>query len=323
MPDSNAQEVAQGKNSSKTLTKWIFILVLVIAIYFGSMFFWPQIANSYEHVKNATETAIQPITQIANPQQVITQYDQIWGSTTVAPELNKFSLEFKNAVNPVNGTLNVAAELTVKADEDLILRPQCYLDGQAISTDPTEKTLPKSDGEQHFSVTCSNGVGGKELSIKIGNPSKIESVSQIWLGSGENKGKLFSKQDYSSSYSLSLSTLDDMPFNDTAKKYPLLVQIRKDRQSSTLKSIESLKISTIANVISIECPFGNEFSGDRMALTPYADLANKNADQYNLLCQVSLTSPPGGSEYAAFIAADMAYTAEEEFKTSLASINTA
>ena len=289
-------------------------IILIAVIIFGAYSYWPQITNAYEMVKNSTGTAIKPITQILNPNETITQYQNIWGSASSAPEPNKFTLQF---VNPANQTpFSVVAGLTVKADEDLTLKPQCFLDNQSIATDPAEIVLSKSDLEQSSSITCSNPTGGKQLSIKIENPSIVETVAQISLGSGKNSGKLTSKQNHGSAYSLSLSTLDSLPFNVT-RSYPLKITIQKVRASATLEDIGSLKISTLSSNYHIECPFGNELSADRNTLAKYQNKNNQANDEYDMICQIVVTEIPGAMENS-FLVADMGYTAQEEFKTTLA-----
>ena len=136
------------------------------------------------------------------------------------------------------------------------------------------------------------------------------------LGNGTNAGKLASKQNHGSAYSLSLSTLDSLPFN-VAKSYPLRITIQRERASATLEMINSLKISTLSSNYHVECPFGNELSADRNTLAKYQNKNNQASDEYDIICQIVVTNIPQGLEQS-FLLADMSYSAQEEFKTALA-----
>lgn len=318
-PLQQSQKIEVVTNKKSKVKYVIYVLLIVVAI-FGLNAYKPQILNAYNLAVNNTQTAFQPITQTLS-QQGAQQYYNIWASPT-APEPNKFTLTFQT---PASLTpFSIAAGLTIKADSDLTLKPQCFLDGQAITTDPTDMFIPKSDSDQSRSITCSNSASGKQLDIKIDNPASIKTIANMWVGSSnetKNLGVLKSKQAQASAYSLSLSTLDNIPFNAT-KSYPLQVAIKRSRSTSTLQSISSLKLSTLSNSYHIECPFGNELSMDRASLlkSVYFNSNNVASDEFDITCQIVVTQIPDSGAEESFIITDMSYVSQEEFKTSLSNI---
>lgn len=312
-PYEGGREIEVSKPSSGAPShtfKNIVLIVILALLIFGAYSYWPQITNAYESVKNSTSVAIQPIMQILNPQQTIQQYNDIWGSPTVRAGAEQKKVLSVSFLNPVNQTpLNVIAQLTVNTNEDLVLNPQCYLDDNAITTEPSNLNFMKSTFEQHSSIKCANTLGGKDLSIKVETPLTVKSVLTVWTGKGSNLNVLNSEMDHSSAYSLLLTTLNDQPL--ASGDYPMIVKIKRESSNVVLKRIESLKIATVSPGISLSCP---AISGDKGALSKY--LVDKNSDTYIAECTISISED--GTLQRSFIESQMDYVVEEEFKTTLA-----
>ncbi len=233
-----------------------------------------------------------------------------------APADKNIRVEFFNAVNKT--PLDVAARVSVRTNEEMRVRVKCLLDNVTITATPSELTFEKSSGEQQRAVTCSNSFGGKELSLITEAPFITETTQELYVGTGERRGKIPSIQLRESPYSLSLELGDDQPLTARPDPYLLLVKFFRQESSARMKSLEFLRIST-PNVpsYSLRCNPPLEsmtFSGDRQKLDSAVN--DKKADGFVFLCNIAVLER---SDVAlrSFINANASYIIEHEFKTSL------
>lgn len=216
-----------------------------------------------------------------------------------------------------NQPIEISGELTVMNQlfDNMHIDARCSINNVTINANPSSFDFSKSSAEQYNALTCSSPEYIKgDLSLKLSSKYKSETVLPITIGQKGNIGKQISEMKYDSPYKLSISLSYSQPLRNG--DYIMYVVLEK-QQTSTLTSIESLKVSTISEKAKISCDKMSNlgvFSMDRETLKEF--LINPSKDTFLWQCRLDIENAPESSEEA-YIGAEAIYTAESEYKTSL------
>jgi len=330
--------MAEEKEVKKSKTRPVFWLVLAVAILFLVYSYRDTIysysKSSLDSLSKGASSILKPFSCLINPTQCQTAYTEIWETPKAAtPETSYVKVDFENTVAR-GGKVDVIAALKVKALEPINIKPSCELDDYPINTALPEATtsilnFQKSSSEQHSSIECSGETGVEkssyQLKLKLERSSKINAIWPVWLGSSSSKmGIVKSEMPNKAPYSLDIVSFSDQPFKDG--KYDFYVRIKREEAETKLKSIESLKLSTISGKLQISCNdfgSGKEAKIEKLNRTQLEKYRKKEIDEgFQFKCELEVSNAPSAGEEpeSNWIEAKAEYTVESAYAATVTKV---
>ena len=310
---ADEKEVSEKSHIKFSTIVKIAALIAAVGIV---MMYWGDISSFSSTYYQKATVYVSSLMQVINPNptDIQKQYQQIWGTPTAsAPAESSLSASFDIVSKK---PLEAIAKINALTKRDITMAAQCLIDGVPVDVSQQQISLPKNDINQQTAVTCKGTEAmptGKNVELRLGLSDSVSSPLSFYRGTGNKTGPIpVSTMTRQSPYSLALEMPYSQPLED--KDYDLLVKIKREDSNANLTAINSLRIFTKVEGISIDCPYGEALSGDRAAISKW--LVNSQTDGYIIHCNVDVNGATDKNKLVV-IESEFNYTAEKSFKGTI------